>query len=226
MLPLMRLAWTLNRRLLFQFSPWLAFYLAMLVNAQANREPMQSALIAVFLTILLTVIVTMQGLLLPVEEFILALPVSRSQVVRAKYLSCLLGLAAGWALPLITGWLAHFVAPTRIPPMSPDLFGISGVVGLYLAFGIFCFLPFLYQFGPSKGLTFFSVSLIVTLAGGVAWRGRWACVKALLDFSGHILERRSYALAVLAVLLVFGLASLSLSVWAYRRKLRPRGLNP
>jgi len=96
-------AWIINRRLLFLFSPLLIFYLASFVRIlQRGGNPLAMAAILVFFATILTVITTLQGLFLPVEEFILSLPVSRSQIVRAKYLTSILGLVAGLVLPLLT----------------------------------------------------------------------------------------------------------------------------
>lgn len=218
MFPLMRTTWIINRRLLFQFSPWLAFYLWMLVKAQASGEPLQMAAVLIGFAILLTTIVTLQGLLLPVEDFLLSLPVSRAQLVRAKYLSSLLGLGAGLALPLLVASLAHGVVPSRVPAISTEVLGIGGLAALHLAFGIFFFLPFVYQFGPAKGLTFFAMTLVLFLACAVAWKGRWACTKAMVDFSNHILEGGPFAWGATVGVLVVGLASLGVSLWAYQPK--------
>lgn len=218
MLPLMRTTWIINRRLLFQFSPFLAFYLWMIVNAQSKGDPIQMAGVLVVFSALLTVIVTLQGLLLPVEEFILSLPISRSQVVRAKYLSSLLGLAVGLALPLLTAWTAHRVAPDRVGALSPEVLGLGGLTGLALAFGIFLFLPFVYRFGPARGLTFFSLSLVLCIAGGIAWKGRWGFFEPLLKFSGRVLENGVFALTVGAGVALFGIGSMFFSIWTYRRK--------
>jgi hypothetical protein len=217
MRPLMHTAWIINRRLLLQFSPWLALYLWMLVNAQSSGDTMVTAIVLVFFALLVTIIVTLQGLLLPVEEFLLSLPVSRSQLVRAKYLSSFLGLSAGLALPLLTGWIAHLVAPGRVPAMSPEVLGTGGLAAIFLAFGICFLLPFVYRLGPAKGLTISSLTLALLLAVSVAWKGRWGCIKALLDFSNRVLESRPFALSVLAGLALFGTASVAFSIWTYRR---------
>jgi len=113
MLPVIRMTWILNRRLLFQVSPLFAFYLTFLVGVQRTGDP--TKFITMFMAIagLATAIVTLQGLAIPVEGFLLSLPVSRTQVVRAKYFTSLCGLAAGLALPLFVAWTAHRVAQGR-----------------------------------------------------------------------------------------------------------------
>lgn len=221
MLPLMRTSWIINRRLLFQFSPWLAFYLWMLVKAQASGEALQMAAVLIGFATLLTVIVTLQGLLLPVEAFLLSLPVSRAQLVRAKYLSSLLGLGAGLALPLLAAQAAHGLAPSQVPALSADMLGIGGLAGLHLAVGIFIFLPFVYRFGPAKGLTFFATTLALCLAVAVAWKGRWACTKALLDYCALLQEGGPFAWRAAAGVVILGAVSLGMSLRAYQPRTRP-----
>ncbi len=223
MLALMHMTWIINRRLLFQFSPYLALYLWMIVKSQGSGEVIQLAVTLVFFASLLTVIVTFQGLLLPVEDFILSLPVSRAEVVRVKYLSSLLGLFAGLALPLLAAWIAHVVAPARIPAISAEITGIAALAALYLAFGIFLFLPFVYRFGPARGLTFFSLTLVFSLAIAVARKGRTACIQALLDFSSHFLQSQTFAMEATICVVLFGIASLLFSTWAYQQKASSAG---
>jgi len=218
MLPLMRTAWIINRRLLFQFSPWLIVYLIAMVIAQIEGDPLKMAILLIAIASLITVIVTLQGLLLPVAEFILSLPVSRSQVVRAKYLSSLLGLAAGLALPLMTAVLSHLLVPSHVHAFSREALGIGGLAAIGLAFGICLFLPFIYHFGPTRGFTIFSVTLVLFVAGCVAWKGREACTQAIVDFGSHILEGWPFALEVVAGVVAFGMMSLGFSIWTYRRK--------
>jgi hypothetical protein len=114
--------------------------------------------------------------------------------------------------------MAHLVAPGRVTALSPEVLGLGGLAGLTLAFGIFLFLPFVYWFGPARGLTFFSLTLVLCIASGIAWKGRWGFFQPLLEFSGRILEGGSFALAVGAGVVFFGLASLSFSIWTYRRR--------
>jgi len=216
MLALMRTAWIINRRLLLQFSPWLLVYLGVVVFGQCDGDSLKMSLSLTFFATLITVIVTLQGLLLPVEDFILSLPISRAQVVGAKYLSSLLGMAAGFALPLLTGLLAHLLAPSHVHAFSAEALSIGGLAALGLAFGVFLFLPFIYQFGPTRGFTCFSLTLVAAFAACLAWKGRWGCTKALLDFGSHMLESRPFAFTVIAGVSVFGVLSLLFSIWTYR----------
>jgi len=218
MLPLIRMAWTLNRCLLLQAAPLFVLYLAVLILAQRGSDPVKFITVALAIACLCTAIVTLQGLTLPVEGFLLSLPVSRPQVVRAKYATSLAGLAAGLALPLVTGWSAHLVAPARVPALASEAVGLVALGGVFLALGIFLLLPFIYRLGPSKGLMAFTLTLIVLPAGALAWKGTNGCMDVLEAFGMRWLAHRPFALTVCAGLLLLGLASLSLSIRSYRRR--------
>lgn len=218
MLPLINMAWVLNRRLLLQLSPVFALYLAQLVFVQHTREVTPFIIIALFITYLSTAIVTLQGLTLPVEGFLLALPISRTQVVKAKYATSLMGLAVGLALPLATAWIAHSVAPAWVPPASPTAMGIVALGGIFIALGIFLCLPLVYRFGPSKGLMSFTALTILLPAGALAWKGANGCMDLLEAFGNRWLDQPLFALTVLVAVLLLGLGSLRFSVEAYQRR--------
>ena len=219
MLPLMRMTWILNRRLLIGFSPVLAFYLAVLLKTQSMAEAMPRPFIACFIGIasLITLIITFQGLTLDVEGFLLSLPVSRAAVVRNKYLTSLLGLMAGIALPLATSWIGHLFAPRALPAPSPEALGIVGLAALLLALGIFLFLPFIHHFGPSKGFLYVSLAALVLPAAGLAWRGLDGA-EAVITFGKGLSNQTGLSLAIGAGALAFGWASMALSIWSYRRR--------
>lgn len=219
MLPMIRMTWAINRRLLLSFSPVLAFYLAMLVNTQITSgtlpRPYHAGLLGI--TGLLTIIVTFQGLTLEVEGFLLALPVTRAQVVRTKYLTSLLGLMLGVGLTLTTSWLAHLLVPHRVPAPSPDALRTLGLGVLLYASVIFLFLPFIHHFGASKGFMGFALTLILVPSAGLAWKGLDGA-EAVLKFLDRVLAQPSLAMALTAGVVTFGAASLSLSTWSYRRR--------
>lgn len=217
MLPLIKMAWVLNRRLLLQGSPLFTFYLAqVLVMLHKGDAPFIT--IALFITALVTAIATLQGLTLPVEGFLLALPISRTQVVKAKYATSLMGLAVGLALPLATAWIAHSVAPAWVPPASPTALGIVALGSVFIALGIFLCLPLVYRFGPSKGLMSFTVLTILLPAGALIWKGVNSCMDLLEAFGNRWLDQPLFALAVLVAVLLLGIGSLRFSVEAYQRR--------
>lgn len=219
MLPLMRMTWVINRRLFLGFSPVLLLYMTMLVNTQRMVEVMPRPFLAVFMGVmgLITLIVTFQGLTLDVEGFLLALPVTRTQVVRNKYLTSLLGLMAGVALPMATAWTAHALAPGHLPAPTPEVMGFVGLWALSLALGIFLFLPFIHHFGPSKGFLHFSLTAILVPAAGLAWKGLDGAEKVITFVKG-LPDHGPLALAITVGVLILGLASLTLSTRSYARR--------
>ena len=220
MLPLIRMAWTINRRLLIQFSPFLGFYLWGLVAAQSESATMPRPFIAAFLMIIAmaTAIITFQGLTLPVEGFLLSLPVARAQIVRTKYLTSFLGLMAGVALPMATSWMAHFMAPGLVPAPSSEALGIVGIWTLFLSVGILLFLPFVYHFGPSKGFMIFAITVILIPSGGLALEGVNKSMDILATFLNRLLDQPNFAATTSMGVLLFGLASMGLSTWSYRSR--------
>ncbi len=220
MLPLIRMAWTTNRRFLVGFSPFLAFYLAMLVNAQCGQFGEGWSPFGFFFSgiiLMVTVIVTFQGGTLDVEGFLLALPVTRAEIVRSKYLTCLLGLMAGVALPLAVSWLAHALVPGRVPPPSPEALRSVRTDFLVYACGIFLCLPFVHHFGPAKGYMFFALALILALSCGLAWKGLDGA-EAARTFLHRQVEQGPLPVGLIAGVLVFGLASVGLSTWSFKRR--------
>lgn len=217
MFPLIRMAWTTNRRLLLLMSPVLAFYLSVMVYHQCTKEGIDLPSIVFVIMFLLIIVSTFQGLTFDVEAFLAALPVSRAQLVRARYLTSLLGLLAGVALPLVVAGLAHALAPGRVAAPTPMELRSVGMLAMLDLLGLYVFLPFIHAFEASKGILAFSAALILALAGGLAWKGLDGAA-ALFHFFQRALAQPMDVLALLAGLLAFGLASMSLSSWAYARR--------
>jgi hypothetical protein len=218
MFPLIRSVYTINRRMLFQASPFLILWLVQLVIAQ--RSGNHTAVVGYIVTfeVIFTAVFTLQGFFQPVEEFILSLPVSRSQVVRAKYLSSLLGLFTGLALPLLTISLAHLLFPASVPVFSHRALEIGGLIAIYLIFVIFFFLPFIYQFGPEKGSICFCITLVLLIVVCLTWKGLDGYTQIFRDFNSGFLEYGTFTFSIIAGVLVFGVFSVLFSIWIYRKK--------
>lgn len=217
MLPLIRMTWATNRRLLLLMSPLLAFYLSVMVYHQCTKDGLDIPTTAFVIMELLIIVSTFQGLTFDVEAFLVSLPVSRAELVRARYLSSLLGLLAGLLLPLAVAGLVHVLLPGRAAAPSQTDLRSAGMLAIFDACGLLAFLPFIHAFEPSKGILAFAVTVVLALGGGLAWKGLDG-VAALFRFFQHALAQPQPILGILAGLLLLGLASLSMSTWAYARR--------
>ncbi len=217
MLPLIRMTWVTNRRLLLLMSPILVFYLSLMVYTQCTKNGIDIPSIAFVIMFLLIIPSTFQGLTFDVEAFLVSLPVTRAQLVRTKYLTSFLGLLAGLVLPIMVAWTAHALAPGRAAAPTPEELRSVGMLAIIDVFAIFVFLPFVHHFEPAKGILAFSLTVILALGGGLAWKGLEG-VEAGFYFFQRVLAHLPSALWMVAGVLAFGLASLSLSTWSYRRR--------
>ena len=219
MLPLIRMTWILNRRMLLQIAPVIALNLAVLLGLLGQGNPDAFLAGATGIVGLPLVIVLLQGLAGPGDEFLLALPVTPAQVVRARYLTSLLTLILGLALPLLAGMAAHDLVPAKVQLPAGEAITFLGLEALAYATAIFCFLPFVYAFGYAKGFILFACALALLVATALALKGAGGTLDLLVGLGYRALVNRSLALAFTVGVAVLGLASMGLSVWAYRRDL-------
>lgn len=219
MLPLILMNWTINRRILFQASPLFAFYFWMMFEAGKQANGVFFVMMAITTGTLLAAIVTLQGILFPIEPFLLALPVNRSQVVRAKYLASSLSILLGVGLPLIMAVVGHALFPRSFPWMlRAEIVGACAVACVLLLAGLFLFLPFIYRFGSTRGFTGFTLSLafLVILAMGI--QGPNKALDALLSHSERFISSPGFAGTTLLALLGMGFLSLAYASRAYCRR--------
>lgn len=106
-----------------------------------------------------------------------SLPVSRSTVVGARYLSTLTGVVAGFTVSWVVGQIV-----TRL--MGEGGAGYASVYALALPFAFMAmaaalFLPFYFHAGLGPGLVRFSVASVVILVGGSI------ALQALLSANGY-----------------------------------------
>jgi hypothetical protein len=218
MLPLIRMAWTVNRRQALALAPVLALMLALTVLKLAQGQPAKFLMGCLFSASLLGGLVAFQGLASDLEGFLLALPVSRRQVVRARYLTSLAALALGLALPLAAGAAAHALAPARVPAPGAETVALTGLLGLGLAAGLAAFLPFVYHFGSPKGpIVFMALLGAVCLVLGLVTSAD-AVLEAVLRLLDRALDQRETALRLAGTVLVMVAASLAFSGWRYERR--------
>lgn len=218
MRPLIRMTWVINRRMLLQLIPLFAFYIAQLVMAQRANLPVMFVFIFLAIGGVAMGAVMLQGLTFPVDGFLLSLPVSRAQVVRAKYATSLVALVGGLALAFGASWLAQVVAPAQFPAVPAMVLARAAMGALVLMTGLFCFLPSVFVLGPMKGLLGFTVVLILVPTVGLIWKGAAECLELLIGFGHRVLTQPLLALGLVTGVLLLGLASLWISVAGYQRR--------
>lgn len=219
MLPLIRMNWTINRRILFQVSPLFGFYYWMLFEAGKQANGVFFVMMAITTGTLLAAIVTLQGILYSIEPFLLALPVDRSQVVRAKYLSSSLSILLGVSLPLIMAVVAHALFPQSFPlNLRGEIVGACAVACVLLLAGLFLFLPFIYRFGSTRGFTGFTLSLAFLMILAMGIQGPNKAIDTLLTFSERFISSPGFAGTIVAATLGLGVLSLAYATHAYRRR--------
>jgi len=177
------------------------------------------------------------------DHLVGSLPVSRAQIVAARYASALGGLLVGAALFVLYGHVTIALPAGRVADLwrgSPCWGSVDGVVA-FLAVGyavIVGFLPFFFRWGLPLGASFFAVAGVVALTAGtfvarVASRAAPAAQAltgpaAIQSWSDTV---RGWILAasaawgpwVAGAMLVvgagvFGAASLGLSIRLYQRR--------
>jgi CubicO group peptidase (beta-lactamase class C family) len=219
-LALIRMDWTLHRRTWARISPLVLLWLAAAASGPGQLLGTTATLALLF------VVMPLFPYLRPdsIETFLWALPVSRTQIVVARYLASLIGLAAGLALPLALGCLCHAVgsAEFRHTPLA-DIAAGTTLVGLVWCAALFLFLPFQFRFGGERGMGYFLASAL--LAGiALILRFGWdfaGLVQRFLTLGDTLLEGKAILRLVLATL-ALGLASLGVSIHVYRRRASER----
>jgi len=225
MLALLRMDWTLNRRLLLKASPLFLIFLVAAASAP------QQLLGAGFLIAMVAMCLPLFHYLgpTPIEPFLWALPVSRTQIVVARYLSSLLGLIAGLALPMLVALILHQLRRMGFQEaVVSDLFAGMASIALILAAGLFLYLPFHFRFGGDRGVGYFMASLLgaaVMATILVGWDGM-SLVARVFTLSNALLDGGMVLLKWALGVLTLGIVSLTLSVFFYRRRASQRPWRP
>lgn len=158
------------------------------------------------------------GLLDRTETFLVGLPVTRSQMVKARYLATLLGLSLGTFLPLGLGVLVHALAPTTFRAVPADVWGVAALMLLGGALLAFAFLPLAFRFGGPRGAAVFSAGLLILVSGLLAWKGLLGLSDLVLAVSTPLLDHAPRAWGTAAGALGLGVASASLATRSYLRR--------
>jgi hypothetical protein len=126
-----------------------------------------------------TIAVTAIDWRIDADHLAASLPVTRADIVTARYVSAASGLAAGAILFVLYGHLTMAVASSRVTARwqgSPSWASADGVAAFLLVglLVIAVFLPFFFRWGLPLGLSLFSATAVVALAAVAALaRAAW-----------------------------------------------------
>ena len=223
MLALIRMDWTLSRGLLLKLSPIFALWLAVPVVAHGTGPQLYAS----FVCAAVLGFLPLGPYLAPgsIEPFLCALPVSRGQIVTARYLSALAGTALGLLLPIaiwgclgLAGW---FHQPR---PEARDLALGLCLQAQLLATFTFLFLPFHFRFPGDRGLAWFGAAALGAGALLVLGLGWGELSHRSLILAQRYLDGGAFLLGAFLALAGLGALSLWLSIRGYRGQIAPRPL--
>lgn len=150
------------------------------------------------------------------DRYILTLPLTRKQVVRAKYVLVIGSTIVGSLMGIISGGIITFVMSKTIPNLLDlGLMALGGILGIGLVESIQ--IPCIYKFGAEKGRiqTFMMTAVVALLAGGIFYMGE----KANLPI-GNLFESLNQFLPfvlIIAVVVMYGI-SYRISVGIFSKK--------
>jgi hypothetical protein len=220
MLALIRMDWILSRPVLLRASPILGLILWLGLST-----PKGGVLMAAYLLAILAMGYPLFHDLGPhtLEPYVCALPVSRSQIVAARYASALVTLLLALLLPLGFGLGARALGLNAMEglPLEDAILGLAAL-GLILSALLFLYLPFHFRFGGERGLGAFAGSGFAGLLLLFFALGGRSLLTHSFEPSLEALERLPVRLGVLAAWLSLGGASLALSRASYQRRLAAR----
>lgn len=150
------------------------------------------------------------------DRYILTLPLTRKQVVRAKYVLVIGSTIVGSLMGIILGGIITFVMSKTIPNLLDlGLMALGGILGIGLVESIQ--IPCIYKFGAEKGRiqTFMMTAVVALLAGGIFYMGE----KANLPI-GNLFESLNQFLPfvlIIAVVVMYGI-SYRISVGIFSKK--------
>ena len=222
MLALIRMDWTLNRRILLQLTPLFLFYALMALGGTRGVV----GLGFVLATILMALAV-FQNLRDSVEPFVCALPVSRAQIVLARYAVSLTGLALGLALALALGWAVGRLGLRWSQEIDLSIVRAGlGCQGFLLGAVLFLYLPFHFRFGGDRGLGVFAAAGVSCLLAILLAFGVEGTLDRTLALATRLIDDRAFLLGAGIGWLLLGAGSLALAIAGYRRRLSRAPLAP
>jgi hypothetical protein len=211
MLALIRMDWTLNRRIVLQLSPLFLLWSGIVTMGMRGLLALSFEVAA-----LLMFLPLFQNLRDTVEPFLLALPVSRAQVVGARFISVFGVMVLVFLAIFLLAWAGHrlgygWARDVQLGDLAVGL----GLQGFLLGAGVFLYLPFHFRFGGDLGIGFFLGSLVanlVTLLLICGWRGLLAHGTTLAQ---RLLDGGAFLAWVAGGWVLVGVLSVGLSIRAY-----------
>ncbi len=152
------------------------------------------------------------------DRYILTLPLSKKQVILAKYLLIIGATIIGSLLGMIITGMIEFIMTQTMPDISNlALTALGGILGIGMIEGIQ--IPFIYKLGAEKGriYMFMATVAIALLFGGIAYLGE----RFGKDFLGfHIFNQIDKVLPLILMVLIVLTYTISykISYHIYRKK--------
>jgi len=177
---------------------------------------------SVALTLALTAVLLIVEWKQDADRFLGSLPVSRKDVVSARYAWVLGAAAVGTVLYAFYGRLLLELATERWLPRwsgAPGWGSAAGLVTFFVTAWLVsvAYLPFYFRSGLAKGTWLFAAAAAMSIVGGVLLTRRWPVHWTLIGISesaGSV----ATVVAALLVALALGWLSLRLSIRFYDRR--------
>jgi len=220
MLALIRMDWTLSRGYFLRLIPLFLLWLSPLV---ATHQGPGVLLFSSFLFGTIFPFVTLFPFLAPttIEPFLCALPVSRGQIVLARYVSALGTMVIGFLIPLALSGFGH-LAGLETLPFSGDMAAGAGLQAVILASFLFLFLPFHFRFGGDRGLGYFGATGLVAVIILLVLFGWERIMAQALYLADRFLDGGFFALGGALGAMALGATSLALSMRVYGERVKER----
>lgn len=223
MLALMRMDWTQNRRLIFYLTPlWLLWGSCLFMPSPNQDALMMRIFLGFIFPLALSLLVMLQNHTRPIDDWLCALPVSRNQIVLARYASTALAILAGLLIPVLVTLLTNTLAFKYLPhvPMDDYLIGLSLDASFLLVFALLL-LPLYFRFGADKGIGILG-TVVVSVAGLLFWRwGYEGCMQRFIDLLTRLMDDNAFRGWILVGMVTLAGVSIAFSLWGYPQRKRP-----
>ncbi len=222
MLALMRMDWTQNRRMLYYLTPlWMLWVLCQFMPTPDRDVLMLRIWTAFCFSLAFSLLVILQNHTRPIDDWLCALPVSRAQIVLARYANTALAILAGLLIPLLLTLLTNALKLRYLPqvPIHDYLIGL-GIPGSFLLIFTLLFLPLYFRFGADKGIGILG-AVVVSVGGLLFWRwGYDGFMQRFIDLLTRLMDDGAFRGWMLMGIAVLAGGSIELSLWAYPQRTR------